>query len=76
MIVHYLNQWINFKGLLKVCVIENHKSDHAVLQKCTVDARARLICPSVYPQPSGEQLIEHYLNSTQQEAASDTTYMG
>ncbi|XP_017266868.1 centrosomal protein of 104 kDa isoform X2 [Kryptolebias marmoratus] len=26
--------------------------------------------------PSREQLIEHYLNSTQQEAASDTTFMG
>uniref|UniRef100_A0A8D3AAV4 Centrosomal protein of 104 kDa n=1 Tax=Scophthalmus maximus TaxID=52904 RepID=A0A8D3AAV4_SCOMX len=35
-----------------------------------------LICPSVYPQPSREQLIEHYLNSTQLEAALDTTFMG
>lgn len=37
---------------------------------------ALLICPSVYPQPSREQLIEHYLNSTQLEAALDTTFMG
>lgn len=35
-----------------------------------------VICPSVYPQPSREQLIEHYLNSTQLEAALDTTFMG
>lgn len=32
--------------------------------------------PCVYLQPSREQLIEHYLNSTQLEAASDTTFMG
>nr|XP_046252684.1 centrosomal protein of 104 kDa isoform X2 [Scatophagus argus] len=29
-----------------------------------------------YSQPSREQLIEHYLNSTQLEAALDTTFMG
>ncbi|XP_047457260.1 centrosomal protein of 104 kDa isoform X2 [Mugil cephalus] len=29
-----------------------------------------------YHQPSREQLIEHYLNSTQLEAALDTTFMG
>lgn len=38
--------------------------------------KALVICPSVYPQPSREQLIEHYLNSTQLEAALDTTLMG
>uniref|UniRef100_A0A8C6LGP5 Centrosomal protein of 104 kDa n=1 Tax=Nothobranchius furzeri TaxID=105023 RepID=A0A8C6LGP5_NOTFU len=35
-----------------------------------------VICPSVCPQPSREQLIEHYLTSTQQESALDTTFMG
>uniref|UniRef100_A0A668AZ19 Centrosomal protein of 104 kDa n=1 Tax=Myripristis murdjan TaxID=586833 RepID=A0A668AZ19_9TELE len=35
-----------------------------------------VICPSVYPQPSREQLIEHYLNTTQLDATLDTTYMG
>uniref|UniRef100_A0A3Q4N8I3 Centrosomal protein of 104 kDa n=1 Tax=Neolamprologus brichardi TaxID=32507 RepID=A0A3Q4N8I3_NEOBR len=35
-----------------------------------------VICPSVYPQPSREQLIEHYLNSTQLEAALESTFMG
>uniref|UniRef100_A0A1A8CKE5 Centrosomal protein of 104 kDa n=1 Tax=Nothobranchius kadleci TaxID=1051664 RepID=A0A1A8CKE5_NOTKA len=31
---------------------------------------------SLNTTPSGEQLIEHYLTSTQQEAALDTTFMG
>uniref|UniRef100_A0A4W5PIJ5 Centrosomal protein of 104 kDa n=1 Tax=Hucho hucho TaxID=62062 RepID=A0A4W5PIJ5_9TELE len=33
-------------------------------------------CTSVCPQPSREQLIEHYLNSSQHETALDGTYMG
>uniref|UniRef100_A0A8C7UPH6 Centrosomal protein of 104 kDa n=1 Tax=Oncorhynchus mykiss TaxID=8022 RepID=A0A8C7UPH6_ONCMY len=33
-------------------------------------------CTSVCPQPSREQLIEHYLNISQHETALDGTYMG
>uniref|UniRef100_A0A8D0CPH9 Centrosomal protein of 104 kDa n=1 Tax=Sander lucioperca TaxID=283035 RepID=A0A8D0CPH9_SANLU len=51
----------------------NHYNHHN--QVC-IYACVCVICPSVYPQPSREQLIEHYLNSTQLEAALDSTFMG
>lgn len=58
-----------FRGAFKLMVIRKQ-----VLWESR--NKALVICPCVYPQPSREQLIEHYLNSTQLEAALDTTLMG
>uniref|UniRef100_A0A3P8SSM1 Centrosomal protein of 104 kDa n=1 Tax=Amphiprion percula TaxID=161767 RepID=A0A3P8SSM1_AMPPE len=61
---------------LRITFHRNHVNRYNHYDQVLSDIYTCLICPSVYPQPSREQLIEHYLNSTQLEVALDTTFMG
>uniref|UniRef100_A0A4W6G9A2 Centrosomal protein of 104 kDa n=1 Tax=Lates calcarifer TaxID=8187 RepID=A0A4W6G9A2_LATCA len=61
---------------LRITFHKNHVNAYNHYSQVQTTPLIHLICPSVYPQPSREQLIEHYLNSTQPEAALDVTFMG
>uniref|UniRef100_A0A672ZBZ8 Centrosomal protein of 104 kDa n=1 Tax=Sphaeramia orbicularis TaxID=375764 RepID=A0A672ZBZ8_9TELE len=61
---------------LRVTLHQNYVNRYNTYNQVLLYIHVCVICPSVYPQPSREQLIEHYLNNTQQEAALDTTFMG
>uniref|UniRef100_A0A665SVW7 Centrosomal protein of 104 kDa n=1 Tax=Echeneis naucrates TaxID=173247 RepID=A0A665SVW7_ECHNA len=61
---------------LRMTFHKNHVNIYNHYNQVLAHMHVCVICPSVYPQPSREQLIEHYLNSSQLEAALDTTFMG